>query len=277
MVTSRRDKETADRTRLRNRWPSLPDRSGQRIPSLLHRLNQTQWLSAKEIRGLQFFQLRAVVGYTLGNNPQYSRRLARAGIHVAQDMTPEAWKRVPVMTRDDLQQKEDSCQTRWHTFKRLDSSAARHERLPCWDDDMKGYQLGIGMSARSHLGHAEYRNHSKLKIYMDRIEAGMSPVEEVFELKDSDLKTQFIARSLGDGIALEFARHESVFGTSFLTDYAEEVDRLMRGGLVVVASDRVDLTLAGELLHDQVTLALYPPLARKWLLEKLEDYQVKES
>ena len=79
-------------------------------------------------------------------------------------------------------------QTRWHTFKRLDSIAARHERLPVSGQDLKGYQLGVGMSARSSLGHTLYRNHSKLNTYMERVEAGDSPVEEHIPLNVDDLK-----------------------------------------------------------------------------------------
>jgi oxygen-independent coproporphyrinogen-3 oxidase len=50
-------------------------------------------------------------------------------------------------------------QTRWHTWKRLDSRAREHERLAHYDDSGSGYQLGIGVSARSHLRQAVYRNH----------------------------------------------------------------------------------------------------------------------
>lgn len=165
-------------------------------------------------------------------------------------------------------------QTRWHTFKRLDSIAARHERLPCFDDDMVGYQFGIGMSARSHLGFSVYRNHKGLNTYMERIEGGQSPVEEVFPLAEEDRQTQFIARSIGDGRTLSMAAYAASFGRDFEEDYGEALRSLEQGQLIDIDGDSIGLTESGKLVYDLVTLAFYPARAKQWLLEKLKDYQV---
>src|SRR5690606_15245266 len=117
-------------------------------------------------------------------------------------------------------------QTRWHTFKRLDSVAARHERLPVADDGLYGYQLGVGMSARSSIGHTLYRNHGRMATYMQRVEAGASPVEEYIPLDAEDLKTQFIARSLGDGKGLDTGAYERVFDSDFRADFAATLEQL---------------------------------------------------
>ena len=42
-------------------------------------------------------------------------------------------------------------QTRWHTFKRPTELAIKHRRAPHFTDSGRGYQLGIGVSARSQL------------------------------------------------------------------------------------------------------------------------------
>jgi oxygen-independent coproporphyrinogen-3 oxidase len=173
----------------------------------------------------------------------------------------------------DAAQEFGYTQTRWHTFKRLDSIAARHERLPCFDDDMRGYQFGIGMSARSHLDFTVYRNHKGLNSYMERIESGRSPVEETFPLLPEDRQTQFIARTIGDGKELRFDEYEHSFGRTFLSDYGTVVEDLRAGDLILVDDDAVSLTESGKLLYDLVTLAFYPERARRWLLEKLKDYQ----
>ena len=165
-------------------------------------------------------------------------------------------------------------QTRWHTFKRLDTIAARHQWLPTSGADMKGHQFGIGMSARSSLGHSVYRNHRALDTYVARIEAGESPVEEVIHLGDEDLKTQFIARSLGDGKPLSLARYESVFGNPMESDHGETVARLVDGGLIECDGEEMKLTETGKLLYDLVTLSFYPPQAKEWLLRRLESFQV---
>jgi oxygen-independent coproporphyrinogen-3 oxidase len=137
-------------------------------------------------------------------------------------------------------------QTRWHTFKRLDSIAATHERMPSFDEkSLRGFQLGVGMSARSNLGHAVYRNHPVHDVYIERIERGESPVEEVFRFDEHDRKTQFVARSLGDGKPLVHSAYQSAFGRAFDDDFGDVLDRLRTGGLV--------------------TLAFYPERARDWL------------
>jgi oxygen-independent coproporphyrinogen-3 oxidase len=52
-------------------------------------------------------------------------------------------------------------QSRWHTWRRAEGPAQRHRRAPHFEPDGKGYQLGIGMSARSQLGYTVYRNHGR--------------------------------------------------------------------------------------------------------------------
>jgi oxygen-independent coproporphyrinogen-3 oxidase len=159
-------------------------------------------------------------------------------------------------------------QTRWHTFKRLDSVAATHERMPCFDDTLHGFQLGVGMSARSHLGHAVYRNHSVHDVYIERMEQGESPVQEVFPFDEQDRMTQFVARSLGDGHALVREEYADVFGRPFDDDFGDLVHRLAAGGLVVDSGDEVQLSDRGKLVYDLVTLAFYPAKAQAWLAER---------
>jgi oxygen-independent coproporphyrinogen-3 oxidase len=156
-------------------------------------------------------------------------------------------------------------QTRWHTFKRLQSAAGKHEWLPTFGEDMSGHQLGVGMSARSQLGYTVYRNHDRLEAYVNRIEAGQSPVEQVFPMTLLDRKTQFVARSLGDGKPLERGRYERTFYRTVDEDFGEVIDRLLRGGLIVDEGERLRLGETGKLLYDLVALAFYPEHARRWL------------
>jgi len=156
-------------------------------------------------------------------------------------------------------------QTRWHTFKRLDGIARRHERLPCFDDVMSGYQLGVGMSARSHLGHTVYRNHEQLPVYLERVERGESPVEQVFPLDEQDRRTQAIARTLGDGKPLPRAHYERSFGLPIDADFGALLARLAAGGLLDDDGETLALSEVGKLAYDLVTLAFYPQRARDWL------------
>ncbi len=156
-------------------------------------------------------------------------------------------------------------QTRWHTFKRLDSIARTHERLPCFDEEMSGFQLGVGMSARSHLGYAVYRNHEQLKTYVDRIEHGQSPVEQMFVLDEDDRRTQFVARTIGDGKTLRRSMYARTFGRPIEGDFGSLLERLAWAGLVEDDGESIALTELGVLVYDLVTLAFYPQRARDWL------------
>jgi oxygen-independent coproporphyrinogen-3 oxidase len=157
-------------------------------------------------------------------------------------------------------------QTRWHSFKRLDTSARTHQFERDFDENLSGTQLGVGMSARSHLGDAMYRNHDVHDKYIERIQRDESPVEEVFPFTEEDLITQFIARSLGDGQPLHRAEYERIFERTIDEDFGPLLDRLRRAALV--ADDGRTLVLAdrGKLVYDIVTLAFYPEQARAWLM-----------
>lgn len=159
-------------------------------------------------------------------------------------------------------------QTRWHTFKRLDTIAARHTRAPHHDTSGNGYQLGIGMSARSHLGTTVYRNHVRSPSYIERIESKRSPVQDVLELQEDDRRTQFVTSSLGDGKPLDIGQYELTFGNSFHTDFGEPLERLLNGGLIEQDGNQLRLSEIGRLLYDRVTFNFYPPRALQWLASR---------
>jgi len=171
------------------------------------------------------------------------------------------WRAVVQSTAEDL----GFTQTRWHTFKRLDGPAARHERLPEHTAAGYGYQLGIGVSSRSHLGSTIFRNHRSVKGYLERIESGESPVEGVFELRDEDRRLLYIARSLGDGLPFDSAVYERSFGTRLEDDHGVVLRRLTDAGALARSDSGYSLTAAGRLVHDLVTLSFYPAHMQEWL------------
>jgi oxygen-independent coproporphyrinogen-3 oxidase len=154
---------------------------------------------------------------------------------------------------------------RWHTFQREAGAGARAR---AFDDGGGGDQFGAGVSARSRLGGVIYRNHGDLRTWLERVEAGQSPVQETFVFDEEDRRTRFVARSLGDGRALERADYARVFGRALDDDFGDAIARLRDGGLVEDDGLRVALTSTGTLVHDLVTLAFYPPRARRWLEER---------
>jgi oxygen-independent coproporphyrinogen-3 oxidase len=156
-------------------------------------------------------------------------------------------------------------QTRWHTFKREGGAGARHRRAPCNTEAGIGFQLGLGMSARSHLGDTVYRNHRSFDEYIRRVEAGESPVEDLFPLGERDRMTQHVCRSLGDGKILDRSAYAAAFGRSVEADFPGLLERLRAAGAIEETAAGIALSEAGRLVHDLVTLAFYPEPIQAWL------------
>ena len=157
-------------------------------------------------------------------------------------------------------------QTRWHSFKRLDTRARDHVFTRDFDEDLSGTQLGVGLSARSHLGRTLYRNNEVHDSYIGRIERGESPVEQRFDFTDEDLMTQFVSRSLGDGKPLERPAYERALGRSIDDDFGPLLARLERADLVHDDGTSLELSDRGKLVYDLVMLAFYPQRMRDWLV-----------
>ena len=156
-------------------------------------------------------------------------------------------------------------QARPHTFKRPGSLADRHHREVCFDGSVRGFQLGVGLSARSQLGEHLFRNHADLETYVDAVESGREPVESVFRLRPDDRSTKFIARSLGEGQRLRRADYAAAFGRAFDDDHGEALSRLVPGGLLTDDGDSLEMTALGRLVYDRVLVNFYPQRARDWL------------
>jgi oxygen-independent coproporphyrinogen-3 oxidase len=156
-------------------------------------------------------------------------------------------------------------QTRWHTFKRMDTPAAHHQRAPHHDPAGRGYQLGIGLSARSQLGSVVYRNHTDMGTYLERVETGVSPVEQIIELQDDDRRTQYVMTTLGDGLSLDRADYEATFGEPFAVAFGEPARRLLAGGLLEEEGQVLRLSPIGRLLYDRVAYNFYPARVLEWM------------
>ena len=159
-------------------------------------------------------------------------------------------------------------QTRWHLFQRLSAPAAAPKPAKFEDRTGEGNQIGVGMSARSRLGGTVYRNTPDFHAYLARVEAGESPVEEVFPLGESERKTRYVAQTLGDGKPIDRAAFAATFGGDFDAEYGVPLRRMLAADLVAEDGDRVVLTETGKLVHDLVTLAFYPQHVRDWLRER---------
>jgi phenylacetate-CoA ligase len=72
--------------------------------SLLFQLEQSQWLSAEEIQAQQGKQLGSLLRHAYTTSSFYRRRFDEAGLSLDSIRTPDDWRRIPLLTREDWQQ-----------------------------------------------------------------------------------------------------------------------------------------------------------------------------
>jgi oxygen-independent coproporphyrinogen-3 oxidase len=103
---------------------------------------QTEQSFARDLRLISERGVPAVTLYSLRINERtrLGQLLDGARVDLPKLMR---WRAFVKSTAEEL----GYTQTRFHTFKRLNSPAKKHERLPTFDQSMSGFQLGIGMSA----------------------------------------------------------------------------------------------------------------------------------
>jgi oxygen-independent coproporphyrinogen-3 oxidase len=154
---------------------------------------------------------------------------------------------------------------RWHTFRRTHPQTAADAVGRFEDITGQGDQFGAGMSARSRLQGVVYRNHSKYMDYMRCIEAGQSPVQEVFPMSPEEQRLRFVTLSLGDGKPLLRGDYLDTFGRDIDDDFAEPLSRLRDARLVDDDHRGIRLNRRGQLLYDLVTRLFYPQPVRHWL------------
>ncbi|WP_372368915.1 coproporphyrinogen-III oxidase family protein [Candidatus Uabimicrobium sp. HlEnr_7] len=137
--------------------------------------------------------------------------------------------------------------------------------------------IGFGASARSFIDNTVYRNHPQIKEYMSRAENHISAVEEIFELGVEHQKTYFITRSLGAGKPLNYKEYHQSFDRIFKEDYEDVCQRLLKADLIFENNNTLEMTDAGKLVYDLVTLAFYPPQLQKWLEQKHAEALVRRQ
>jgi phenylacetate-CoA ligase len=74
------------------------------VLGLAFQLEQSQWWSAKELVAHQYRQLAALLRHARATVPFYRKRLTDAGLTDEQALTPEGWRRIPLLTRQDIRQ-----------------------------------------------------------------------------------------------------------------------------------------------------------------------------
>src|SRR5262249_53386612 len=83
-------------------WPGIPAEPGATLLGLLCQFDQTQWLSPEVTRERQYEQAARLLEHARRTVAFYERRLAALDLRAGLD--PEAYRRIPLMRRRDIQE-----------------------------------------------------------------------------------------------------------------------------------------------------------------------------
>jgi phenylacetate-CoA ligase len=81
---------------------------GQQLRAFTERLEESQWWSAEVLQRHQLGGLQRLLAHAHETVPFYREHLAAAGYRQGQAITPEFWRRLPILRRADLQEQGDA-------------------------------------------------------------------------------------------------------------------------------------------------------------------------
>jgi phenylacetate-CoA ligase len=84
-------------------WPAVQSPASAKLWAILFQLEQSQWWSAQAIQENQRRQLRGMLQHAYDSVPFYRKWLDDAGLTVTDLENPDAWLRLPILKRSDLQ------------------------------------------------------------------------------------------------------------------------------------------------------------------------------
>jgi len=84
-------------------WPAVPSAAAARQLALLQQMEESQWWPAEALRAQQDRQLSVLLRHAAASVPFYSERLAGIVPRPGRALQPEAWSRIPLLRREDIQ------------------------------------------------------------------------------------------------------------------------------------------------------------------------------
>jgi len=93
-------------------WPAVPDSRAAALLAILFQLEQSQWWSPAELGHRQAEQLALLVEHARRTVPFYRDRLGAPSGAAAEPIGDEAWSRLPLLTRSDIQAAGDALLSR---------------------------------------------------------------------------------------------------------------------------------------------------------------------
>jgi phenylacetate-CoA ligase len=84
-------------------WPALPAPSDAAVLALNYQFEQSQWWPRRAIEAMQLRQAEQLLAHAWRTVPFHRERLAPLKGLKRGNLTMEAWRRIPLLTRDDIQ------------------------------------------------------------------------------------------------------------------------------------------------------------------------------
>ena len=84
-------------------WPAMQGGRAAELMALQRQFDETQFWPAERLASAQYEQLGKLVEHAAKTVPFYAERLARAGLRPGGRVSAAAWRRLPILTRKDLQ------------------------------------------------------------------------------------------------------------------------------------------------------------------------------
>ncbi len=93
-------------------WPAIVTGEDSTLLSMEFQLERSQWLPAEQIEARQLRQLAKLLEHASSTVPWYGGRLAAAGCDGHGPVTKDAWRRIPLLTKQDIREHHDEIQSR---------------------------------------------------------------------------------------------------------------------------------------------------------------------
>ena len=122
----------------------------------------------------------------------------------------------------------------------------------------KGFVLGFGTSAISHIGDYLYYNKWDLNEYYRSIDDKELPIEKEFILKKEDKISRFFINQLVQGMKLDLDEYKRFFGERIPKNILSNIDKLIKLGLVERDKDILRMSEKGLLVFDFIERSFYP-------------------
>lgn len=89
-------------------WPAIPAGANAMLLAVMYQLEQSEWWPPDKIAAAQAEQLLALLRHAVETVPFHARRLRDAGVPLVRPFDMAAFRRVPLMTRRDIQSEAGS-------------------------------------------------------------------------------------------------------------------------------------------------------------------------